>query len=81
MEKIKSCNRSKFNIPAPTWNDEFELPDESYFMPDIQDYIEYIIKKHEMLTDNPPIQICINRIKNRISFKIKTGYYIELLTP
>ena len=34
---------------APTWNDEFELPDGSYSVSDIQDYIEYIIKKHETL--------------------------------
>ena len=74
MEKIKSCKKSKFNISAPTWNDEFEFPDESYFMSDIQDYIECIIKKHEMLTENPPIQICINIIENRMTFKIKTGF-------
>ena len=43
--------------------------------------IEYIIKKHEKLTDNPSIQIHINKIENRITFKIKTGYYLELLTP
>ena len=40
-----------------------------------------IIKKHETLTENPPIQIYPNKIKNRIVFKIKTGYKLELLTP
>ena len=35
---------SKFKIIAPTWNDEFELPDGSYSVSDIQDHIEYIIK-------------------------------------
>ena len=35
---------SKFKIIAPTWNDEFELPDGSYSASDIQDHIEYIIK-------------------------------------
>ena len=43
---------------------------------------EYIVKKHETLTDNPPpIRIYINKIENRITFKIKRGYYLELLTP
>ena len=50
-------------------------------MADIQDYFEFIIKKHETLTENPPIQIYPNKIKNRIVFKIKTGYKLELLTP
>ena len=38
-------------------------------------------KKHETVTDNPSIRIFGNKIENRITFKIKTGYYIELLTP
>ena len=33
------------------------------------------------MTENPPIQVCPNKIKNRIVFKIKTGYKLELLTP
>ena len=68
-------------ILAPTWNEEFELPDGSYFVSDIQDYFEYILKKHETVTDNPSIRIYINKIENRFIFKIKTGYYIELLMP
>ena len=48
---------------------------------DIQDYFEFIIKKHETLTENSPVQIYPNKIKNRIVFKIKTGYKLELLTP
>ena len=47
---------------------------------DIQNYFEYIIKKHETIADNPPVQIYVNKIKNRIVFKIKTGYKLELLT-
>ena len=46
----------------------------------IQDYFEYIIKKHNTLTDNPPIRTYVNKIENRITFKIKAGYYLELLT-
>ena len=79
-KSIKSeYNNSKFKISAPTWNDEFNLPDESYFVSDMQDYFEYIIKKHETIADNPPVQIYVNKIKNRIVFKIKTGYKLELL--
>ena len=73
---------NKFNILAPTWNDEFELPDRSYFISDIQDYYEYIFKKIlGEKTVNPSIRIYINKLENRITFKIKTGYYLELLTP
>ena len=81
-KNIKSeYNNNKFKISAPTWNDTFDLPDGSYSIADIQDYFEFIIKKHETLTENPPIEIYPNKIKNRIVFKIKTGYKLELLTP
>ena len=63
-----------------TWNKEFQLPDGSYSVSDIQDCFEYIFKKHGEKTDNPSIRICINKIENTITFKIKTGYYLELLT-
>ena len=66
-------NNNKFKISAPTWNDKFHLPDGSYSISDIQDYFQFVIKKHETLTENPPVQICTNKIKNRIVFKIKTG--------
>ena len=80
-KNIKSeYNNNKFKISAPTWNDTFDLPDGSYSISDIQDYFEFIIKKHETLTENPPIQIYPNKSKNRIVFKIKTGYKLELLT-
>ena len=81
-KNIKSeYKNNKFKISAPTWNDAFDLPDGSYSIADIQVYFEFVIKKHETLTENPPIQICANEIKNRIVFKIKTGYKLELLTP
>ena len=81
MENIKSgYNNNEFKINAPTWNDEFNLPNGSYYVSDIQDYFEYIIKKHETIADNPPIQIYVNKIKNRTAFKIKAGYKLELLT-
>ena len=81
MKNIKSeYNNNKFKIFAPTWNDEFNLPDRSYSVSDIQDYFEYIIKKHETIAEDPPVEIDVNKIKNRIVFKIKIGYKLELLT-
>ena len=81
-ENMKSeYNNNKYKISAPTWNYEFDLTDGSSSISDIQYYVEYIIKKHETLTENLPVQIYVNRIKNRIVFKIKMGYKLELLTP
>ena len=55
-KNIKSkYNNNKFKISAPTWNETFDLPDSSYSISDIQDYFEFIIKKHETLTENPSI--------------------------
>ena len=80
-KNIKSeYKNNKFKISVPTWNDTFDLPDGSYSIADIQDYFEFIIKKHETITENPSIQIYRNEIKNRITFKIKTGYKLELLS-
>ena len=76
-----SYNNNKFKISAPTWSEEFELPDGSYSVSDIQDYFEYILKIHSESVDNPSIRIYINKIENRITFTIKNGYYLELLTP
>ena len=80
-KNIKSSNNNnKFKISAPTWSEEFDLSDGSYSLSDIQDYFEYILKKHSESVDNPSIRMYINRIENRITFKIKNGYYLELLT-
>ena len=80
-KNIKSeYNNNKFKISAPTWNETFDLPDGSYTIDDIQDYFEFIINKYETLTDNLPVQIYADKIKNRTVFKIKTGYKLELLT-
>ena len=49
-------------------------------MPDIQCYFENIIREHEAMTDNSPMRIDINKIENRIIFRIKAGYYLKLLT-
>ena len=81
-KNIKSSyNNNKFKISAPTWNDKFELPDGSYSVSDIQDYFEYILKKHGENIDNPSVKIYVNKIENRITFSIKNGYSLELLTP
>ena len=62
-------------------NDKFELPDGSYSVWDIQYYFEYIFKKHGEDIEKPSVQIYVNKIENRISFKIKNEYSLELLTP
>ena len=67
-------------MSAPTSSDSFDLPDGSYCVSDIQDYFDYIIKKHENIADNPLVQIYVDKIKNKIVFKIKTGYKLELLS-
>ena len=76
-----SYNNISFKIPAPTWSEEFKSPGGSYLISDIQDYFKYILKKHTESVDNPSIKIYVNKIENRVTFKIKNGYYLELLTP
>ena len=76
-----SYNNNKFKTSAPTWSEQFKLPNGSYSISDIQDYFEYILKKHSENVDNPSIRIYVNKIENRITFKIKSGYYLKLLTP
>ena len=75
-----SYNNNKFKISAPTWNDTFDVPDGSYSIAALQNYFEYTIKKHETITTTSPVIIYINTINNRIVFKIKTGYKLELLS-
>ena len=80
-KNIKSSyNNNTFKISAPTWNDKFELPDGSYSVSNIQDYFEYILKKHGENIYKLSLQIYVNKIENRVTFKIKGGYSLELLT-
>ena len=80
-KNIKSdYNNNKFKISAPTWNGTFDVPDGSYSIAALQNYFEYIIKKHETITDVSPVLIYVNKINNRIVFKIKSGYKLELLS-
>ena len=68
-ENIKSpYNNNKFKISAPIWSYELELPDGSYSISDIQDYFEYILKKHGEDIDKPSVQIYINKIENRVIY-------------
>ena len=77
MKNIKiSYKNNEFKISTPQWNEEFELPGWS----NIKDYFKHIFKKHETVTDNPLLRTYVNKIENRITFKVKTGYYLELLT-
>ena len=60
----------KLKITGITCEKEFQLRDGSYSLSDIQDYFRYTIKKHETLTNKPPAKIYVNKIQNRITFKI-----------
>ena len=74
-KNIKSAySDNKFKTSAPTWNDTFDLTDGSYSITDIQNHVEFIIKKYETLVENLPVQVYPYKIKNRIVFKVKTGY-------
>ena len=66
----KSCKNKKFKISAAT-----------YHISHIQDYFECILKKHGEKTDNPSTRIYVYKIQNKITFKIKTGYYLKMLPP
>ena len=66
-----SYNNNKSKILAPTWNEEFTLPDRSFSISDIQNSFEYILKKHGENTDKPSLQIYVNKIQNGIIFKIQ----------
>ena len=77
----ESYKNNEFKISFPTWTEEFELPDGSNSVSDIHNYFQNILKKHETVTDNLSIMVSVNKIENRITFKIKTELYLELLMP
>ena len=77
----ESYKSNEFKISFPTWTEEFELPDGSNSVSDIHNYFQNILKKHETVTDNLSIMVSVNKIENRITFKIKTELYLELLLP
>ena len=80
-KNVKSdYNNNKFKISTPTWNDTFDVPAGSYSIAALQNYFEYIIKKHETITNVSPVLIYVNEINNRIVFKTKSGCKVELLS-
>ena len=74
------CN-NKFKISTQRGLKKLYYQNGSYSMSDIHDHAEYILKKHGQAVDDPSIRIYVNKIGNRITFKTKNGYYLELLTP
>ena len=73
----KLYKNNKFKWSDSTWYEEIELLFTSYYVSDNPDYVKFILKKHAAVTDNPSIMIYAD---NRTTFKIKRGYYLELLT-
>ena len=77
MEKYeKSYTNNKFKTSALTSNDKSELLDGSYSVSQIQNYFEYIIKKYNTVTNNPPITIKVNKIENRITLVLSQTFNI-----
>ena len=81
-EVKSSYNNNKVKISAPAWSEEFELPDGSYSVSDIQDYFKRnikinILKKHSESVDNASIRIYVNKIDNRITFKLKVDIILN----
>ena len=69
-KNVKSdCNNNKFKISASMWNDTFDVPDGPYSITALQNYFQYIIKKHETIADVSPVLIYVNKINNKIVLK------------
>ena len=80
-KNIKNAYKNnKFDVSAPTWNDNLNYQMDHIPIWDIQDYFQHITKMHETFADNPWTEIYIIKTENRITFKIKTAYCLELLT-
>ena len=81
-KNIKSSyNVNKLNISALKWNEKFELPGGSCSVSNIQDYFEYILRKHGVNIDKPSVKIYVNKIENITKFKIKNWYSLKFLAP
>ena len=76
-------NNNKFRLSGPTWSEDVTIPDGGYEISQIQNYfLDEVIKKHESnvkSNEQSPILIYANRILNRVSFRFKIGYKLELL--
>ena len=77
-------NNNKFRLSGPVWSEDVTIRDGSYEISQIQNYfLDEVIKKHESnvkSNEQSPILIYANRILNRVTFRIKTGYKLELFT-
>ena len=62
------------------WNENFELLDKSFSVSEIKIILSILSKKQEIVIANPPIKMCANKIENRITLKIKRGYYHKFVT-
>ena len=77
-KNIKSSyNNNKFKISEPTWNDKFELPDESYSVSDIQDYFEDILKNMEKILINHRYRYMEVKLKIGLLLKLKMGIVLN----
>ena len=76
-----SYNNSKFKISAPTWNDNLNYQMGHILYQIFKTILSIFKKKHNEKIDNSSIKIYVNKTENRVTFKIKTGYYLKLLTP
>ena len=76
-----SYHSNKFKMSELTWNNEFELPDGSYSVSEIQGYFEYILKKHGENTNKPSVQIYVNKTKDRVTFKLKMNTVLNFKHP
>ena len=76
----KSCKNNKYKISTPTWNEEW-IKLLIIFCNRYLRLFWIYLKEHGEKTDNLSIRIYVNKIKNKMTFKIKTGYYLKLLTP
>ena len=83
-KNLKSAyNNNNVKTSGPTWTETFDLHDGSFKISDIQDHFFKMTQKHESTiktNENSPVLIYSNKVKNRIVFKIKAGYKLELLT-
>ena len=71
-------------MSGPAWSEDVTIPDSSYEISQMQNYfLDEVVKKHASnvkSNEQSPILIYANRMLNRVSFRIKTGYKLELLT-
>ena len=76
----RKLSNGKFKITTASWSEEFELPERSYTVADIDNYFQFIVEKHTK-DRKDDIKIYVNKIDNRVTFKLKSGVTLELMTP